>query len=101
MSKPQNGQELHEARRRASLSRKHFRGGRPKGWKKRDARALSQTVAVDPLDLGVFKGYAALLKMTVKDVFNVLAACLVLGTREGFPARPQLAPLGWRYRGKK
>lgn len=95
-----NGQELHEARRRASLSRKHFRGGRPKGWK-RDARALSQTVACDPLDLGVFKGYAALLKMTVKDVFNVFAACLVLGTREGFPARPQLAPLGWRYRGKK
>ena len=30
--KTANAAELSEARRRASMSRKHRRGGRPKGW---------------------------------------------------------------------
>ena len=86
--------ELSEARRRASLSRKHKRGGRPKGWTKGVSRPPS-TIGIDPLDAAVLRNYAALRGFTLRRVIHVLSAALVLGA--DIPARESLAPDGWQY----
>lgn len=96
--KTATAQELSAARRRASLSRKTFRGGRPKGCCKEPGGCRSRTVSIDPKDLLVLRQYADLRGKTIKGVFNLLAAVIVYGTKEGFPARPKFAPDGWSYR---
>lgn len=91
--KTANAVELSEARRRASLARKCRRGGRPKGWRKTPGALPATTVAVDPLDLAVFRNYATLRGTTTKDALHVLAAALVFGAK--VQARKELAPSGW------
>ena len=94
--KTANGHELSEARRRAAFTRKNRRGGRPKGWCKYPDASPPQTVAVDPLDLVVFRKYGALRGMTLKGVLHLLAAALVLGSN--IPARAELKPDGWVFK---
>ncbi len=89
-----NAAELSEARRRASLSRRNRRGGRPKGWSK-DATRPPSTVGVDPVDAEILRRYAALRGVTLRRVMHTLAAALVYGAN--IPARESLAPQGWRY----
>ena len=89
-----NAAELSEARRRASLSRRNRRGGRPKGWS-RDATRPPSTIGIDPLDAEILRHYAALRGVTLRRVMHTLAAALVYGA--DIPARESLAPQGWRY----
>ena len=89
-----NATELSEARRRASLSRRSRRGGRPKGWHK-DASRPPSTIGVDPLDAEILRRYAALRGVTLRRVLHTLAAALVYGA--DIPARETLAPQGWQY----
>lgn len=89
-----NAAELSEARRRASLSRRNRRGGRPKGWRK-DAIRPPSTIGVDPLDAEILRRYAALRGVTLRRVLHTLAAALVFGA--DIPARAELAPQGWQY----
>ena len=88
--KTANAAELSEARRRASLSRKSHRGGRPKGWRKYPGALPAKTVAVDPGDLEVFRNYASMRGSSVKDAMHILAAALVMGAN--VPKRAELAP---------
>ena len=90
-----NAAELSEARRRASLSRRNRRGGRPKGWRK-DANFPPSTLGVDPLDAEILRRYAALRGVTLRRAVHTLAAALVYGAAD-IPARAELAPQGWRY----
>lgn len=92
----QTDAELSEARRRASLSRKNMRGGRPKGWSKVAARPPS-TIGIDPLDAAVLRNYAALRGFTLRRVLHTLSAALVFGAE--IPKRENLAPEGWQYTG--
>ena len=94
--KTANAAELSEARRRASLSRKNRRGGRPKGWSKGAARPPS-TIGVDPLDAAVLRNYATLRGFTLRRVLHILSAALVFGAE--IPKRESLAPEGWHYTG--
>ena len=91
-----NAAELSEVRRRASLSRRNRRGGRPKGWS-RDATRPPSTIGIDPLDAAVLRNYAALRGVTLRRVMHTLAAALVYGA--DIPARESLAPQGWQYAG--
>ena len=90
--------ELSEARRRASLSRKNRRGGRPKGRGEASA-CISSTVGIDPRDAAVFRNYAAMRGVTLKQTLHLFAALLVLGTENPIPARAKLAPDGWSFKG--
>lgn len=94
--KTANAAELSEARRRASMSRKHRRGGRPKGWVKTSSRPPS-TIGIDPLDAAILRNYAALRGFTLRRVLHMLSAALVLGAE--VPKHESLAPDGWTYRG--
>ena len=94
--KTANAAELSEARRRASMSRKHRRGGRPKGWAKVAARPPS-TIGMDPLDAAVLRNYSAMRGITLRRVMHMLSAALVLGAT--IPKREVLAPEDWMYTG--
>lgn len=89
--------ELSEARRRASLSRKHFRGGRPRGWAKDPSRPPS-TIGVDPLDAEILRRFGRLKGFPLRRVVHTLCAALVLGSE--IRPRPELAPEAWTYRGQ-
>ncbi len=91
--KTANAAELSEARRRASLSRKNRRGGRPRGWRKFPGSLPPKTIALDPLDVSVFKNYAAMRGTSLKESMHILAAALVMGAE--VPKRPGLAPANW------
>ena len=88
--------ELSAARRRASLSRKNRRGGRPKGWK-RDSVRPPQTIGVDPLDAAILKTYATERGCSIRRAVHFLAAALVHGAQ--VPSRAYLAPEGWKFTG--
>lgn len=94
--KTANAAELSEARRRASLARKSHGGGRPKGWRKRPGALPPKTVALDPLDVEVFRNYAAMRGFSIKDTMHLFAAVLVMGA--DVPKRPELAPADWKLR---
>ena len=96
--KTANAAELSEARRRASLSRKHRRGGRPKGWGKAAVRPPS-TIGIDPLDAAVIRSYAKTRGFSLRQTMHLFAASLVLGTGKPIPARANLAPEGWKFKG--
>jgi len=83
--------ELHEALRRASLSRKAFRGGRPPL-----DDVPEHAVAVRGRDFAIFKAYAALRGISVKAALHLLAAVLVKGCN-AIEGKPHLAPDGWRF----
>ena len=90
--------ELSAARRRASLSRKNRRGGRPKGFCKVAARPPS-TIGIDPLDAAVLRNYASMRGFTLRQTLHLFAGLLVLGTENPIPARANLAPEGWEFKG--
>lgn len=94
--KTHDAAELSAALSRAAKSRKVFRGGRPKGWRKDATQPPPETISVAALDKAVFRAYARTKNLTLRDVLHKLAAILVMGAN--VPRRPELAPDGWTYR---
>ena len=84
--------ELSEALRRAALSRKMRRGGRPPL-----DDVPERAASVRGRDYEIFKGLAAKRGTTVKAVLHLFAALVVKGGE--ISAKPELAPDGWKFCG--
>ena len=78
-----------EQARRAALSRRVHRGGRP-----RLDDAGERSIKLFGRDYAVLKAYSTLRGTSLKQAVNVLCHALIHGGT--IPPRPQLAPEGWR-----
>lgn len=79
-----------ELARRASMARKHYRGGRPR-LPQNDLPAKSVKVA--RRDFAVIQGYARQKSITLTETLHRIAAHLVIGGTAD--PHPELAPDGW------
>ena len=87
--KTHNMAELSEACSRAAHMRHVCRGGRP-----RLDDLPEGSMKAYRRDLEVFKAYARMRGVSLKQTLNVLAHLLIHGGN--VPARPELAPNGWK-----
>ena len=88
--KTASAEELSEARRRAALSRKVHRGGRPRVHK-----LPSRSIKADALDAAVFAAYAKLKGgMTMTALMHKFAWLLIEGGKSN--SYPECAPPGWK-----
>ena len=78
-----------EKARRASLARKVHRGGRPRVDDLPEA-----SLKCFARDLEVIRNYASRRGCSIKQAINLFANALVNGAK--IPARPELAPDGWK-----
>lgn len=85
--------EVSEMKRRASLARRHFRGGpHPKPD---DKKVHPRCASLCAEDLAVFQRLASRRGITLRRLFSLLACLLVHGSGGAVPAHPDLADEGW------
>jgi len=91
--KTKNQQELSEACRRAALSRRTNRGGRPR---LPENDVPSRTIKVAGRDFDILKAFADEGEISLRDAFHKMMAVIVLGGQ--IKARSGLRPSGWKYK---
>lgn len=89
--KTRTREELSAACRRAAMSRKNRRGGRPRA---EPSGRPSKSIKVGALDYDTLAKIAVAHGFTIKNVVAQLVGAFVQGTKEPIKPHPQFAPAG-------